>query len=221
MREYTRRDFSSYYNGSFIRDPDNMEEIGQIVWDRYANNGEGGLKFYKGVADYRKLGSEGIKALPLLDHTLLEWEHVCRPPLGYRHLKDGKELFYASICRRTHTAKGLNDSCVSLDIPPQVRAVNKAIGLPDVDYIQLNLESAKELHHPHYLTTKEAIAKLSSDKLCVGFALSQDVAVVLGTSKNQPFLMLFKGNRIAQSSDGKTWILNNEEYRGVLERHAK
>ncbi len=230
MKEYALRDFARYYNHSFVIDPQDGE-IGQLTYTqafRDDNNGVQNetMRISKNSAkDVSDMGGKEVRALPPIDHNTLEWKHVKRPALGYRHSDGGKKLYFASVNRGDQIPKGLNERCILLENPPQTVAVAAAIGLPkthQMQHYELTLEEAKELHHPHYMRLSDALARLSSDReLCVGFALSCDTAITLGKSEDSAFVLLFRGTPAAYSKDGKTWEYTNPEYKGVLNRHAK
>lgn len=228
MKEYALRDFARYYNHSFVIDPSDGK-LGQLVFVSAFRGDDGAIvpdsmRISKHAITERTRASD-LRALPIIDHNTLEWRHVRRPTLGYRHSENGKKLYFASIDRGDQIPKGLNNRCVLLENPINVRGVSIRIGLPkayQVSSFPLTFKEALELHKPNFVSFKQAIEKLSSDReLCVGFALSHDTAITLGTAADSAFVLLFRGTPAAYSKDGAKWEYTSKEYKGVLDRHAK
>lgn len=215
MKEYNREDFVTYYRNSYVRNPLVPNSVAQLLWD-----GDRGIALYAGNREL--LTNQLLRELPIFDYTLLDWEHVRRPRLGYRHLEGGKYLFRASLNRANQRAKGIHEQCVEIAVPREFSTTVQSLGVKYNVERTLNISEAQELCFPNFVQSgREAVQRLMQEENAIGFALDEDTAMVLGHSAKEAFLLLFKGSKIAVSPDGHTWEFNDKDLEGVVSRHVK
>lgn len=217
MREYDKNDFITYYSGSFVRHPDFPGSVGRIINDRNADV----IRFYQGDS-VDSLTAAQMAQIPTINHRELDWEHVRRPPLGYRHLENGKYLFYAYIERSHGTPKGIHQRIINISCPIEFRAIVNSLKHAYPPDRRLNVAEAKELCFPSFVpSVREAVTRLTKEPEALGFAINCDVAILLGLREHETFIMLLREDKAAISRDGKRWEVTSREFDGVLGRHLK
>lgn len=215
MREYTLDDFVQYYNGAFVLNPTNEKEVLQVHWDR-DQEGAGG-RVLQGLPSGKGAKQRSVA----LDHTALEWRHVRRPQLGYRHLNDGKALYFLSLGQHEGRPKGLNPHIVTCRMPEETVALwNYGLTIQQPSFNKtLNIDIAQEAHFPSYVSRKYAINALVNEPAAIGFALSCDAAITLGTTEHEQFVGLFKGRKVSGAGADGRFHAVNPSWEGIVTRH--
>lgn len=201
MKEYDKNTFIQYYNNAWVdspHTPNTAVRLGVLDSNRIV-----GMRTMEQVPT-----DDDITNAVTIDHRSLEWKHVRRPALGYRHIQGGKLLLHATG-RRGRVPKGLQSTRVNLSVPVQVRAAILALPSPYPTDVILNAPVADAYRFPSYVSMEEAVDFLVNDRHSVGFAINSLAAVCLGRTAARPFLLLFDGDEVAYSLDGEEWIPNN------------
>ena len=216
MKEYTLQDFVSYYRNTYVRHPDNLKIIGKLCTLRNTHE----LKFWCGENDPSE---EELRLAPNIDYTKLEWEHVKRPILGYRHFNNGSQLYYYFSHRSNmQRSRGLHENILGSEEPNQFTSAVLCSKFPyEPRNFLLNKESAEELFYPNFVSIQKAVYLLEKDKRAMGFAINHDMAITLGVSAETPFLLLYNGTMIATSLDGAAWTTFNPDFEGIISRCLK
>lgn len=182
MDSYGEDDFLSYYGDSWIVSP----ATGVEAKVRRVHGGE--VEF-----------SDGSRC-KLAD---ISWDHVRPPELGFRHTPGGKCLYYIARRPLRIRSKGVTPAAVEVRIPLIVRDV--AAMLESGSSAELTREVAAMIFNPQFLTLERAVSRLSTPGAAVGFAISHYWAVSLGLTREQTFVLYYKGLPAAVSPDGKQW----------------
>lgn len=202
MHNYDLADFLQYYTGAHILHPRNDTVVKVVGQDR---NNPGYVLF-------------SDKTSATLQE--IDWKHVQTPPLGYRHLMDGKFLGYVQRRAGRRAEKGVTPSAITIEVVGVVAQLANAIGVgADVmKHAVLDDKLASNIFHPEFKTVEEAVNLLTTKKHALGYAISNDWAVTLGLFASAPFLLHFKNARVAGSKDGKAWKWDDEDAQFVYER---
>lgn len=211
MKDYRPEDFASYYQGAWFLHPEDK------VFGYIQKVGDENSRYT--CTCYDLVGGK----LSSIDYRTLSFEAFnSNPPLGYRHLEDGKWLFY--ICKRAmrRRAKGLRADSVVIRPVLEIETIYRMAG-QGMSYRRQQAFTGgmlQEIFTPTYKSIEEAVATLINKEDAVGFALSPDIAITLLTYKtSRPFVMLFKGQQAAYSTDGVLWKPSHPEYLKLLTRH--
>jgi len=210
MKAYSSEDFSNYFRGAIIRHPQQEGFLASVVGCR------------EGQVAVNPLN----RASP--PHTIpldsIEWEHVAIPRLGYinTNLKAGTGLYYLERRVRRVAAKGYGNETVTVRTVPEYEGVaGRIVGKEPVLQERLTPTSTKIATHaffPEYLSYKEAANKLLNKAPAIGVALSPNYAMVLGSTKKEPLLLLWKREKVGSSEDGINWNFYCNEYRSAAQR---
>lgn len=194
MHNYALGDFLGYYQKSWVLHP-HTNEVVQVVGPA-------------GAANSVELSDKSVVGLAELD-----WKHVQTPRLGFRHTNDGAQLFYVERHAGRRREKGVIPAAIEISVPAEVAAAAGVIGAKEdiLNNAKLNKQLVKQLFSPTFVALPSAIGRLKSEPLAVGFALSYNWAVCLGSHKEEPFILMFKKRNVAHSVDGNTLVWYNED----------
>lgn len=210
MREYDFRTFVQYYHRAWVEDLTNPGRSVMV----YSLDDDSIVGVRPMTANVHRYDLE--EAVPI-SYTDLEWKHVRRPSLGYRHLSDGMQLVYAEG-RSGRVPKGLQQSRVHISVPPQFRAAVLALPKPfPLNHTILNAVVADAYRFPEYVSMEDAIKRLTSEPQAMGFALNSQAAVCLGRTADRPFILLFDGDEVASSMDGVEWTPVSPELNKIVD----
>ena len=199
MNHYGPRDFSSYYAGSWIVHPET-----------------------KAIVSVVRVGSDGVVTLAdksTVNLKDIDWEHVVTPQLGYRHVDNGRMVYYLYRSAARRVAKGLTPEALMIRACAVAGAAARQLsgkGMP-VAY-QLDGKLAKEIHANKFMKLPYAIKALKSAGAAVGFALSPSFAVGLGLHADKAFIISYKTIPVAFSSDGDSWEFVDEDAEWIFNR---
>jgi len=206
MKDYAPNDFHGYFAGALFSHP--KEGRPCFIRDVMA---EGTCS----VSDFsgQNLGSINYKDLPFDAFSNY-------PSLGYRHIEDGKFLYFLSRIAQRQRGKGLRSNTLQIARVPEVVNLCRVAGLANEFQSKaiLNMPMAEAILTPNYVAVADAVRTMKENPSSLGMAITNSVAVVLSTSDRYSFLMLFKGVRVATSVDGSVWVATHEEYASLLKR---
>lgn len=193
MHHYDLGDFLRYYSHAWIVHPVSSQIV-QVLGHS---------------EDGRKVLLSDKSSVSLKD---LDWKHCKSPRLGYRHLENGAALYYITRRPSRLTEKGVTPSAIVIDVPPVINTLSSILGQNSKILQQARLDVvAQQLFNPNFVPLKTAVELLQQDKNSIGFALSHNWAVTLGTHKADPFYLHFMDMRVATSQDGAKWKFNSTD----------
>lgn len=210
MKAYSNEDFAAYFRGAIIRSP---LKKGSLVTVHECNGGNVTVHPLSKVAPAYNVPLDSI-----------EWEHVAIPRLGYinTNLVAGTGLYYLERRVRRIASKGYgNDTVTVRPVPEYEDAAARLAGKVAVLQDRLTPTSVKiatNAFYPEYLSYEEASNRLLNKVTAIGIALSPNYAMVLGTTKKAPLLLLWKRVRVASSEDGVKWNFYCDEYKSAAKR---
>jgi len=211
MKAYSNEDFAAYFRGAIIRSP---QQKGSLVTVHQCANGAVVVHPLSKVAPAYTVPLDSI-----------EWEHVAIPRLGYinTNLVAGTGLYYLERRVRRIASKGYGNDTVTVRPVPEYedaasRLSGKAAVLHEERITPTSVKIATNAFYPEYLSHKEAANRLLNKATAVGIALSPNYAMVLGTTKKAPLLLLWKRLRVASSEDGVKWNFYCDEYKSAAKR---
>jgi len=197
MNKYSPPDFEAYYRGSWVLHP-TKNTVVQVT----------------GVEDNTVRLSDGSSTK--LD--ALDWNHVQTPTLGYRHIDDGKALYYIARNAGRRREKGVTASAITIVAPLLLRHSMAAVGANYPAAQSLNAKFADAIYNPKFLQLDDAVNKLKDDDHSVALALNYYWAVGLGIYKDEAFLLYYKEMPIGYSKTGKSWKFVDTDSKKLFER---
>ena len=214
MHLYDTEHFLQYYRGCWIRNPLNDSEVIRV---------HGHSRVDHGAIFYIDQKTRAENSVPL---AVLDWKHVSIPRLGYFNTaKGGKGLYYLTRKIGRLTQKGFNDHTVRVDRVPQFESALISVGGNAHKYIDGNTadcaSTAQAVFFPSFTSLGEAVEAITDRADSIGWAISHEFAVVVGTTKQKAYVLLWKQIEVASSSDGKKWCFNSKEYEDLCKRNIK
>lgn len=198
MNKYSLPDFDSYYRGSWVLHP-TKNNVVQVM----------------GVGDNGMIKLSGGDALKI---DALDWGHVQTPTLGYRHIDDGKALYYITRNPGRRREKGVTQSAIAIQAPLLLRHSMSIVGTGYAAGQLLNAKFADAIYKPKFIALKDAVSKLKEDDHSIGLAVDYYWAVGLGLYKDEAFLLFYKETPIASSKNGTKWEFVDADSKKLFER---
>lgn len=210
MDKYNLNDFWRYFGDSYI-----LDNEGEVQYVSSPSENE------NGIVVRRKIANKNVDKVILLQN--LDWKR--NAPIvrcGYRDLDNsGKSLYY--IVRRVErvTNKGISNNTIRINREQYVADAMVRLGLNANKYIEdarLSQKLAEVVYKPVFKPFREAINDLQKKGDAVGYALSHDLAMVLGHGKDTSLLILLQHIPAAYSADGINWKVYANEHRDIINR---
>lgn len=210
MEKYTPADFWKYFKEAWIRDNEGKP------WNVYTPSRDNPNAVTVARSEGTKTQYKDIK----LDE--MTWENIALPDFGYIDVgRKGVGLYYVQRMVKRITSKGVSPHTCDIVKEPYVLTQLQILGLDDGTYrnnCRIRTEHADELFNPEYTPLAKAIELLQSEPETTGFALTHDIALVLGNNAETAFVLLFKQIPYGYSHDGKEWKFYAPEYKDTLVR---
>lgn len=219
MEAYTLDQFDRYYRNSWVIDPSSGKPY--CVY---------GCEAPDIVLLHNKKLTEHTKRVP---QKHFEWKHVTTPKLGYRNIDisghdslDGKNLSFISKVVANVRERGIHPSAIKVKLVDEVLVAMQALELDTTGYKEqpyqiaggINGTVADQIFNPKFVKFPDALDLIVTKADATGYAISHDVALVLGNRKDSALKLVWNRATAAQSSDGVRWHLVDSVLKDNLER---